>query len=322
MNGSRAETGAFSIGVSLVAFSSAAEVRRFLAEARRRLGLEPAFELSYTMSAAFLADVAFLEGRVLSAHAPCPAAALFPNLGSRDPAVAAASLEAVRTSAAAAAAYGARALVLHPGYTTDAGVFSDPRRRLEAIEARREPSEESWVWLKEGSVCRPGYCESPRYRLHLEIASENLERACAVSAEEGVQLAVENLNPRLTYLFQLPRELARLAARIPRLALCVDLGHLWISSLVHGFAFAEGLREILATGRVVTTHVHDNASTLGPPPSLADDHALIGSGRVPIREALPLLAAAGVRPLIVESLGSAIESCEALVRLAGGAEPI
>jgi sugar phosphate isomerase/epimerase len=319
MSGSGAEAGAFSVGVSLVAFSSAAEVRGFIAEAGRRHGLEPAFELSYAMSAALLAEVVFLEGHVLSAHAPCPAAELFPNLGSRDPRVVGDSLEAVRASAATAAAFGAGALVLHPGYTTDAAVLSDAQRRLASLEAHADTGDAGWLWLQRGTVCRPGYCESPGYRLHLEVASENLERAAAVCAEEGVRLAVENLNPRLTYLFQLPSELARLAARIPGIALCVDLGHLWLSSLVHGFGFVEGLAEILATGRVVTTHVHDNGSTLGPPPMLSDDHAPIGTGSVPIGDALPLLAAAGVRPLIVESLGPAMASFEALVRLARGA---
>jgi sugar phosphate isomerase/epimerase len=130
-----------------------------------------------------------------------------------------------------------------------------------------------------------------------------------------VRLAVENLNPRVTYLFQLPEELVLLASEVPEVVLCVDLAHLWISSLVHGFGFADGLLRILATGRVVTTHVHDNDSRLEPSRRLADDHAAIGTGRVPIRQALPLLAAAGVRTLVVESLGPVLESYSALVAL-------
>ena len=307
MAGGDPGVGAFSVGVSLVAFPTVEAVRRFMDEARSLCGHAPVFELSYTTTADFLEAAAFLKGHTLSAHAPCPRAELFPNLGSRDPAVVEKSLEAIRRSAAAAAAFGARTLVLHPGYTTDGMVFSDPRRRLAALDSTAD-SEGAWLWIKDGSVCRPGYCRSPRYRLHVQTATGNLPRACAVCAAEGVQLAVENLNPRLTYLFQLPGELARLVAGIPELALCVDLGHLWISSLVHGFGFIDGLREILATGRVTTTHVHDNASRLGPPPQFADDHAPVGAGQVPIGEALPLLAAAAVRPLIIESLGPAIES--------------
>jgi sugar phosphate isomerase/epimerase len=129
---------------------------------------------------------------------------------------------------------------------------------------------------------------------------------------------VENLNPRLTYLFQLPEELTALAREIPEIVFCVDLGHLWISSLAHGFEFLQGLREILATGRVVSVHVHDNPSTLGPPPVLADDHTLIGSGRVPIGEALSVLARAGSPRLIIESKAPALENGERLLRLIAG----
>ncbi len=299
---SHSEVGAFSIGVSLVAFSNAGEVRRFLDQARERHGHSPLIELSYAMSRDFLDSVSFLKGRVFSAHAPCPRAELFPNLGSRDPAVVAESLESIRASATTAAAFGARTLVLHAGYTLDAGVYSDPRRRLAALGP-------------EGGICEPGSCETGPYRAHLETAVDNLRRACALCEREGVRLAVENLNPRLTYLFQLPGELAHLAREIPDVALCVDLAHLWIASLVHGFAFTDGLREILSTGCVASAHIHDNPSAAGPGSRLSDDHATIGSGRVPVADALPLLAAAGVRPLIVESLGPVIDSYSALVRL-------
>jgi sugar phosphate isomerase/epimerase len=317
---SRPEAGPFTIGVSLVAFSSAAAIRRFAVAAWRRYQREALFELSYTSAPALLEELTFLlsgspKGSVVSSHAPCPATELFPNLGSRDPAVVAESLQTIRRSAATAAAFGADLLVLHAGYTTDAGVFSDSRRRLEALAASRDPEDQSWLWLERGTVCRPGYCRSPRYRAHLETAVGNLRQAASLCADHGVRLTVENLNPRLTYLFQLPGELIELVRDIPEIALCVDLGHLWISSLVHGFDFREGLQEMLRTGRVATVHVHDNASTLGPPPALGDDHALIGSGRVPIREALSLLAAAGVRRLVIESPKSALDNYARLLRL-------
>jgi sugar phosphate isomerase/epimerase len=301
----------FAVGMSLVAFRAAEEAGRFAEEARRRFGRDPVFELSYTTTEEFLRAAPFLRGRTLSAHAPCPRAEVFPNLGSRDPSVVRASVESIRSSAATTAAMGGATLVLHPGYTTDTAVFADPRRRLAALESEGD-SEAAWLWLREGSVCSPGYCGSPRYREHLETAVGNLGQACSVCAAEGVRLAVENLNPRLTYLFQLPAELSSLIAALPDLGLCVDLGHLWIASLVHGFGFAQGLADLLATGRVITTHIHDNVSRLDPVPALADDHAPVGSGKVPIRLALPLLAAAGVRPLIIESLGPAIESYASL----------
>lgn len=321
MSGPQRGTDPFVIGVSLVAFSSVAEIRRFVTEVRRRHGGEARFELSYTTSPRMLEELEPLRGSVLSAHAPCPPAELFPNLGSRDPAVVGESLQTIRRSAETAAGFGADTLVLHPGYTTDAGVFSDSRRRLAslvALAATGDPEDERWLWLPQGTVCRRGYCASPHYRVHLEAATGNLRRAAALCAAQGVRLAAENLNPRLTYLFQLPDELVELTAAVPDIALCVDLGHLWISCLVHGFGFREGLQRILDTGRVVTVHVHDNSSTLGPPPVLGDDHAMIDSGRVPIRDALPLLAAAGVRRLVIESAESPLDNYGRLLQLLGG----
>lgn len=317
MSTSRVQSKRFELGVSLVAFRSAAEIRRFEAALRERFGCEALYELSYTTPAALLRQLGFARGRVVSSHAPCPPTELFPNLGSREPRVAGESLETIRRSAAAAARLGAGLLVLHPGYTTDAAVFADSGRRLAALAAAKDPEDEAWLWLREGTICRPGYCDSPHYRRHLAEAMDNLHEAARLCAEHGVRLAVENLNPRLTYLFQLPAELAALAEQIPEIAICVDLGHLWISCLVHGLEFTQSLQQLLDTGRVLSVHVHDNASTLGPPPALGDDHALIGSGNVPIAAALPLLAAAGSPRLIIESREPVMENYRRLLDLLG-----
>jgi len=307
---------AAAIGVSLVAFRSAEEVRSFDGELGRRLGREGLYELAYTTPAEVLEALRpALRGRVVSGHAPCPPSELFPNLGSRDPGVAAEGLRTVRRSAETAASFGARLLVLHPGYTTDAGVFADSRRRLEALERRRDPEDQAWLWLERGTVCRRGYCSSPHYRVHLSTAIGNLRKAAHVCAGQGVRLAAENLNPRLSYLFQLPEELVELSGQVPEIAFCVALGHLWSSRLGHGFPFIAGLRRILDTGRVASVHVHDNASTLGPPPVMGDDHALIGSGNVPLREALTVLAAAGAPRLIIESQEPALENYARLLQL-------
>jgi sugar phosphate isomerase/epimerase len=302
------------VGVSLAGFHSAAEVRSYQEAARTGLGREPLFELSCTLREPFLRSLSFLRGSVLSVHAPCPAGEFFPNLGSRDPAVRRDGLEAVRRSAATAARFGARLVVLHPGYTLDAPVPVDPGRRLAGLAAL--PDEQRLqVQLSEGSICRRGYCATASYREHLALALDGLGAADAACRAEGVELAVENLNPRITYIFQLPSELAELARALPSIRLCVDLGHLWISSLAHGFGFAEGLAEILATGRVRSAHIHDNASRLEPEPALADDHALVGSGTVPIGQAVAALARAGVPSLVVETTTLPLENTARLFAL-------
>jgi sugar phosphate isomerase/epimerase len=302
------------VGISLAGFRSPEEVRAYQDAARAQFGAEPRFELSYTLDGRFLQKLAFLKGRILSVHAPCPWAEFFPNLGSRDGGVRMAGVEAVRRSAGTAARFGAARVVLHPGYTLDQPVPVDPVRRLAELGALTE-EEQRQVWIREGSICRKGYCLTPSYRAHLEAAVEGLEEAAGACAAEGVVLAVENLNPRLTYLFQLPDELVRLAAAIPALSLCVDIGHLWISSLVHGFGFEAGLEVLLATGRVRSAHIHDNGSRLGADPVLSDDHAHVGTGSVPVAEALAMLTRAGIPALVVETTTHPLESMRRVLAL-------
>jgi sugar phosphate isomerase/epimerase len=285
--------------VSLAPVRTAGEARA-LQEQLREQGREPLFELSYTMDESFLRDASFLRGSVLSVHAPCPGAGFFPNVASRDPAVRRDGVEVVRRSAATAARFGARLVVLHPGYTLDSAVPVDMGRRL--FDLADLPDEErGQVWLADGSICRRGYCARPSYRARLASAAEGLASAEAACRAEGVELAVENLNPRITYMFQLPSELVELVRTLPAIRVCVDIGHLWISSLAHGFAFGDGLDAILATGRVRSAHIHDNTSRLTPLPMLADEHAPVGSGTVPVRDALAALVRAGVPAVIVET---------------------
>lgn len=291
---------------------------------------EALFELSYEWEIDSPEQAPGLRGAVVSVHAPCPRSAHFPNLGSRDPSVRRASLEDIRRSAETAAAFGAGFVVLHPGYTLDVAVPVDSSRRF-AVLARHAGGEERYVWSREGSICTPGYCETAACRLHREEATANLAEALRICESEGVELAVENLNPRVTYLFQLPAELVHVVHVLPQLRLCVDLGHLWISSLVHGFDFVSGLRDILATGRVVSAHVHDNDSRLGtrvservvdaPPDGsrFGDDHLAIGRGNVPIAAAVHQLKRAGVGTLVIETLDPPLESVRRLMRMLGHA---
>lgn len=286
------------VGISLVCCKTARDVEA--------LGEETSVELAYTMDGQFLRDVGFLAGRVLSAHAPCPAAEYLPNLGSRDPGVTAESLETIRRSAATAASFGGRTVVLHPGYVTDERVPTDSPRRLSGLAAARDDGALD-PRFPGGTVCRPEYCSSPAYADHRRRTTGLLVEAARICGAEGTVLAVENLNPRLRYLFQLPREFAELASAVADIRFCVDIGHLWISSLLHGFDFLEGLQEILSTGRVVTAHIHDNSSLMGHAPHLADDHGAVGTGRVAIRAAVEAMAGAGVPCLVIESTAAPLE---------------
>ena len=208
------DVGPFRTGVSLSAFRSPAEVEAFREASLVGGRADPLFELAYTLDRRNLDGLASIRGRTLSVHAPCPGGVHFPNFGSADPAVQAESLETLGRSAETAREFGAGIMVLHPGYTTDLPVFVDSAKRLAGVDAGAA-REAEWVWVAEGSICRPGYCLSPVYSRHMEIALEGLAAAAELCAKAGVLLAVENLNPRLSYLFQVPAEFTVLAKRVP-----------------------------------------------------------------------------------------------------------
>ncbi len=320
------------IAFSTVSFPSLAALETFRDEHERTFGDGPLFELSYEWRLDSPDQAPGMRGAVVSVHAPCPRTANFPNLGSRDPSVLRAGFEDIRRSAETAAAFGAGFVVLHPGYALDVAVPIDASRRLAAL-ARHAGDAARYIWSPGGRICTPGYCQTSEYRLRREQAIVNLAEAVRICGHEGVELAVENLNPRITYLFQLPAELTGVVHDLPQIRLCVDLGHLWISSLVHGFDFVSGLRDMLATGRVVSAHVHDNASQLGtrvaehvvdaPPDGsrFGDDHLELGRGVIPIAAAVRQLKRVGVGFLVVETVDPPLESARHLARMLGRAAP-
>jgi sugar phosphate isomerase/epimerase len=117
-------------------------------------------------------------------------------------------------------------------------------------------------------------------------------------AREGVRLAVENLNPRVGYLFHSPEEMLELAALDPDLWLCLDVGHLYITSYAFGFDYLEGLRTIAGSGKVASCHLHANSSGPG---RYRDDHFSLEQEGFPLEEVLGIVAASGAN-LIVEAV--------------------
>lgn len=58
-----------------------------------------------------------------------------------------------------------------------------------------------------------------------------MKEAANICNDQGIRLAVENLNPRLTYLFQMPEDFVRMTGEINNLYICVDIGHLFNESV-------------------------------------------------------------------------------------------
>jgi len=300
-------------GLSLVSLHSAAEVKEFSESWYRKTGIYPKFELSYHMDSQFIEDIPFIKGRVLSGHAPCPGGIYLPNLGSRDTSVIRESFDSLKKSADTVASFGGNILVLHAGYTMDEPVYTKFIKRKKILEKYDKKS--SYLWLKEGSICKPGYENSEEYKIHMKETLKNLKGAAEICMKRGVRLAVENLNPRLTYLFQLPEDFIRIAEEIDNISICIDIGHLWISSLVHNFDYFTALQILTSTGRVVSAHIHDNPSTCGNNPHFSDDHRTLGTGSIPIKESVLHLVKNSSANLIIEAASEPLKNLEMLDRM-------
>lgn len=292
--------------ISLVAFKTMEELSSYLEQVP-----DARFELSYRMSEELL-DEFFppIEGRVDSVHACCPAEAIFPNFASYDPAVLKESFTAVEHTLRTCNRFGATIMVLHPGYVTDFAIPASFEERKRLLD---DPSFEPYVGVADGAICRADYPDSPVYRHHAFQAALQLAEVADRAASYGVRLAVENLNPRVAYLFQKPEEMVSLAESHEAISLCLDVGHLYIASTVYGFDYLEGLRTILATGRVVNCHLHSN-STDGAAGRYRDDHHTIDRHDFPIEQTLRLLLSSKAN-LVLEIVEEPVYNSHRLAQL-------
>ena len=287
-------------GLSMVSLHTSAQALNFFKSWYGKTGTYPRFELSYQSDKQYLKDIASIKGNVLSGHIPCPQNKYLPNLGSRSSLVIQNSLETIKASTDTVSSFGGTILVLHAGYTTDEPVFTENRKREKKLREYEKKS--LYLWLSEGSICKPGYAESDEYKIHMEITLKNLKKAANISMDRGIKLAVENLNPRLTYLFQMPEDFVRMTEEIDNLYICIDVGHLWISSLVHKYDYFEALNILVSTGRVVTAHIHDNNSRAEGNLRFSDDHGSLGTGTVPVKESISIIAKNSSANLIIEAV--------------------
>lgn len=275
--------------ISLVSFKSLEEIQDFIKECQS-LGLEPPplFELSYIHDASFLKNLKVLKGQIISAHVSTPAKEYFPNLASFDNLVLDSSLKMIQESAETCRRFGGNIIVLHAGYSSDLTLPVSSNKRLEVLKELEIPSGYESPFQK--GINTKEFIHSAFYKKYLHNAIKNLKKASSQSLKEGCMLAVENLNPRLSYLFQAPWEFTLLAEEIPKIKICIDVGHLWLSSLALDFDYIEGLKTILKTGRVVTIHLHNNYSMITNDAfELADEHRSPSEGHLPMKQVIQIL---------------------------------
>jgi sugar phosphate isomerase/epimerase len=295
------------IALSLAGLTTKEEIVEYIGGFEAATGGKALFELPYTMGRDLLDSVKReLRGRTVSVHAACPSTEFFPNLASDDAGVIERSNRDLDATLETAAEFGAPFVVVHPGYATNRAIPADEalrQRLLTSVEF------EPYIRVREGSICGPDYADTPRYRVFMERALANLARFGMRCAEHGIGLAVENLNPRAGCLIQTPRDMIETVRVLPSAGLCIDIGHLWTADTVYGFGFIEGMKQILATGRVLTVHLHSNHSTNSGAgrPRHTDDHESLYVGNVPVREALRLLSGSDAN-LVIEAKKEALQN--------------
>lgn len=239
-------------GISLVGIKDIDTIKRI-----RKNYPDCYFELSYLSTPSSLKEILpIVKDRVASIHLLAPVKEYFPNLAS------AASYEwsekAILENAELAIEIKAENLVLHPGYLVNGLVSRDYQTRLKQL---KELDMEKYMLQKEESVASPSYIQSKEYKKAFSIMVENALVLNEKIKALGLNLTLENLNPRVGYINLHPDESMYLASL--GLDLCIDVGHLFINSVVFGFDFLSQTKRLLDTGRVKTMHLHSNPSREG-----------------------------------------------------------
>lgn len=206
------------------------------------------FELAYNTKPEQLNEqLSLVKGRVASMHLLCPIREYFPNIAYEKSYIW--SENEILKDAEFAAKIGAEVLVLHPGYVIDGLVFTDNYKRMKQIASNGT------------TICTPDYPQSEQYQYSFSVMTENAVKLSEKIRNFGLELAIENLNPRVSYLVMKPEELLYLASL--GLSLNLDTGHLQLSSALFKFDYYKALEAILNTGKVVSIHLHSNESCNG-----------------------------------------------------------
>ena len=270
------------------------------------------FELSYEMKPTLIEQMRpKLIDSVVSIHAACPNVEFFPNLASHDESVITQSFKDLDMSLDTAVSFGANNLVLHPGYSTDKAIPSDNELRQNLFSSEEFTP---YIWNAKGSICDINYIDSPKYKEFSNQAIKNLGKFAQICEKRGVTLAVENLNPRVGYLFQTPNEMVKLIEKVD-CSICLDVGHLWLSSCLYGFNYLEGIRTILATNKVATTHLHSNMSrpvSDGEKVILEDNHSSLNKYNFPYKEVIKEIAKSKAN-MVLEVKESPLENHKLLI---------
>lgn len=243
------------------------------------------FELSYAMTKEELDSVIpVIKNRISSLHALCPKREFFPNFGSIKKDVIEYSFSSILKDAILAKKFGANIIVLHPGYASENLIPTDNKKRLSYFETNIY---ERYISYNKGSICNKEYFKSNLYRLAFEEMKKNTLKLSNKLKDEGITLALENLNPRAGYLLIMPEEMIDLASS--GLNLTLDIGHLWVTSELFNLSFLDEIKRIMDTKKVVNVHLHSNPSSKIKE-IFSDTHESLDKFELPSKDALKILS--------------------------------
>ena len=281
------------ISVSSVAFRNISEIAVFL-----RGNSDVYLEFGVNLKSHDVDALVTQKVKSFSLHVPSPNLGYFPNFASFSSETVEKSYAILDRSIKTAVAIGAKIMVLHAGYTDEVLLPSLFEERGPYLEQQVDSLQE-YVLFREGAINNKFYVDSPLYDKYLNNVIKTLKGVNEYLGQRGIILAVENLNPRLLYLFQRPTDFIMLTREIPNIHICLDVGHLWISSQVNRFNFYSGLEEMLTTGRVITCHLHNNHSD-SKERFYQDEHNHLKEGHIDMRRVLDLIKRFDVANLTIE----------------------
>ncbi len=275
-------------GISLVALPS----REVIKEIIERYS-DVCFELPYNMSISYWNENKdLLENRIASIHSLCPEREFFPNFASDDDEARNLSFTEVLKDRAFASSVSADFMVIHPGYLYPGLVSSESEKRMRELDSGKL---DSFRLKARSTICNKHYIESSFYRDAFDRMKRNLEIISSeVAASGSRRLCAENLNPRVGYMLMTPDEIVEIAG-IPSVSLCLDIGHLKVSSALFGFDFISALRRVLDTFKVVTTHLHSNPSGEG---RYEDSHESLDKYSMPYKKVLDMIEEHGANMIL------------------------
>ena len=277
------------ISVSSIAFKNLEELLNFF-DSHRKMYLE----LGVNLSKRDISKIREKDIKISSLHVPSPKEPLLPNFASFDSAALEKSLTILMKSVEVANELDVDTLVIHPGYALDGLLPTDSKER-DALLAEWAEKEKDFIIHESFSVTEASYVKSDVYRKYLENLAFNLSKL-RIFLEK--HLALENLNPRLFYIPQTPEDVVYLVEKTD-FDICLDTGHLWISSQVNDFDFYEGLESILRTHKVRVVHLNNNSSNSSKG-QFKDDHDHLLSGEIDMHKVLRILDGYDIEVLTVE----------------------